>query len=268
MTAVTGPWERLLVEREDDVLVVTMNRPDRLNAVDNQLHVEFTQILTTVDRDPKSRVVVLTGAGRAFCSGGDIGGMSSESGNPLEERTDGVHSSGWHLIYNMLSVEKPIVAMVNGPAVGLGATIALLCDAVIMSEGARIGDRHVNVGLVAGDGGTVIWPLLLGPLRAKEFLMTGDLVNGIQAAEMGLVNRAVPPEQLREETMTLAKKLAALPPYAVRATKHSINRYIRWMANEQLDTSLAWEHLSMKMEDHHEAVAAFMEKRQGVYKGR
>jgi enoyl-CoA hydratase len=193
--------------------------------------------------------------------------MGTDSG-PLEERRDTVHSHGWHLVYGLLAVEKPLVAMVNGPAVGLGATIALLCDAVIISEDARIGDRHVNVGLVAGDGGAVIWPLIIGVMKAKELLMTGDLINGAEAARLGLVTRAVPATDLRQETMTYAKKLAALPPYAVRATKQAVNRYVRWMANELLDTSLAWEHLSMAMEDHREAVAAFVEKRQGVYKGR
>ena len=134
-----------------------------------------------------------------------------------------------------MAVETPIIAMVNGPAAGLGATIALYCDIVLMADEAMIGDRHVNVGLVAGDGGAVMWPLLVGPLRAKEMLMTGRMLTGTEAASMGLVNRSVPLERLRDVTMALANEIAAQPPYAARATKASVNRYVSWMNNLVLE---------------------------------
>lgn len=261
-------YTRLLIERDDTVLTVTINRPERLNAVDNETHLELERVMHEADHDTESRCIVLTGAGRAFCAGGDVQGMKSDSGSPLEYSKVTVHSPGWHLINAMLAVEKPMIAQVNGAAVGLGATMALMCDSVIIADEAKIGDTHVNVGLVAGDGGTVIWPLLIGPMRAKEMLMTGKLITGVEAAAMGLVNRSVPLDGLREETMALARKMASMAPYAVRATKQSVNRYVRWMADHQMDTALAWEHLSMTMEDHHEAVAAWSEKRAPVFKGR
>ena len=254
-------YQRLLVERDGDLLWVTLNRPDKLNAVDGALHSELVSVLRAVEADDESKVVILTGAGRAFCAGGDVGGMDSESGSNLASRPSEVHDEGRRLIDALLWVEKPLLAMVNGPAVGLGATLALFCDCVVAAEDARIGDRHVNVGLVAGDGGAVIWPALVGVARAKEMLMTGRLLSGTEAAAIGLVNRAVPAERLRDTTVELARELAAQPPFAVKATKAAINRGLRRSVEDVLDVSLAWERLSMLREDHREAARAFVESR-------
>ncbi len=256
----TEGYELLRIERRGAALIIVLNRPERLNAINGQLHDELRSALREVELDADSRVVVLTGAGRAFCSGGDVSGMTGESGSGLRRRDYEVHSPGRHLVDALLSVEKPVIAMINGPAVGLGATLALLCDVTVMSEGATIGDRHVNVGLVAGDGGAVIWPLLIGVARAKELLMTGRLLNGEDAARIGLVTHAVSAEELEAYTFTVAEELASLPPYAVRATKASVNRQLRRMVEEDLDTSLAWERLSMFREDHREAARAFLNR--------
>lgn len=250
---------------ENGVAVVTLNRPERLNAVSPEMHHELQELFGQVDSDDDTRVVVITGAGRGFCSGGDTKTMAARhqaSGEPLR-----VYSRGRHLITTMLSVEKPLVAMVNGLAAGLGATIALFCDAVFMSDAASIGDRHVNVGLVAGDGGAVVWPLLVGPLRAKELLMTGRMLSGQEAYDLGLVNRVVPAAQLCEQTLAFAQEIAAQPPYAVRATKASINRFVHLVNSHVLDASLAWERISMKTQDHFEALRARQERRPGVYHG-
>lgn len=249
----------------DGVAVVTLNRPERLNAVSPEMHHELQQLFVMVDSDEDTKVVVLTGAGRGFCSGGDTKTMAERHTSSTEPLR--VYSRGRHLITAMLSVEKPLIAMVNGPAAGLGATIALFCDVVFISETATIGDRHVNVGLVAGDGGAVMWPLLVGPLRAKEYLMTGKMLSGNEAVGAGLVNRCVTAAELEPTTLDFAREVAAQPPYAVRATKASINRYVQSVNSEVLDASLAWERISMKTEDHLEALKARAERRSGEYRG-
>lgn len=254
--------DSVMIEQRDRVVIITLNRPDRLNAVNAQMHDGFVDALRWAARDEESHAIVITGAGRAFCSGGDVKGMSeSPTGTNVEKKPWEVHLAGRHLVDQMLWTEKPIVAMVNGAAVGLGATIALLCDVVVASETARIGDRHVNVGLVAGDGGAVIWPLLVGLNKAKELLMTGDLIDGVEAARIGLVNHAVSPDDLQSFTMELADKLASLPPYALRATKASVNRQLRAQVESVLDVSLAWETLSALTDEHEHAAQAFLQRR-------
>lgn len=256
----------VLLTRTGPVHVITLNRPDRLNAIDPDMHELLEQTLREADRSDDSRVIVITGAGRGFCAGGDVKGMVGKTsfGKPGRKR---VLSMGRHLVDTLIRTEKPLIAMVNGVAVGLGATIALLSDVVVMARDAKIGDRHVNVGLVAGDGGAVIWPLLIGPAKAKLHLMTGRLVDAEEAERLGLIWKAVPADELDTEVMALAAEIAALPPYAVQATKSAINRALQAMSGVVLDTSLAYEHLSMHTADHQEALAAWAEKRAGTYVG-
>jgi enoyl-CoA hydratase len=161
----------------------------------------------------------------------------------------------------MLRVEKPTIAMVNGAAVGLGLTVALLCDVVVAAEDAKLGDTHVDLGLVAGDGAVVILPLLIGPQLTKELLLTGRLVTGREAAEMGMVLSAHPADKLESAAFDLASSLAAQPTYAVRATKSVINKYVRWMSDQLLDVALAYEEVSKHKPEHHDAVARWREGR-------
>ncbi len=257
-------YQLIRFERTGPVLKIILNRPDKLNAVNDVLHREMLTAFRDGDDDPESRVIVVTGAGRAFCAGGDVAGMagrfSGDGGGAPHPETK-VNWDGRHVIDSMLWVEKPVVAMVNGPASGLGATIALFCDVIFASTEATLSDRHVNVGLVAGDGGAVIWPLLVGVARAKEFLMSGRAVTGIEAERIGLVNRAVPPEELEAATMGFANELAALPVFAIRATKSAINRQLRRAVEDVLDLSLALERISFTTAEHREAVRQFMESR-------
>jgi enoyl-CoA hydratase len=155
----------------------------------------------------------------------------------------------------------------NGVASGLGATIALFCDIIIAAKTARIGDPHVRVGIVAGDGGCVIWPLLVGPARAKEYLLTGDLVNAEEAERIGLINRVVAPEELYPTALALAQRLAAGAPKAIGWTKLSVNRWLKEGLNLIMDASLGLEWITFGTEDHREAVDAFLEKREPKYKG-
>jgi len=259
-------YQHLIVERlEPAILKITINNPEHLNAISPPIHAEMARIWADVAADTETRVVLLTGAGRAFSAGGDVYNMR-ESWRKRDVHT--VMREAREIVYRMLDTPQPIIALVNGHAVGLGATIALTCDLVYIAENARIGDRHVNVGLVAGDGGALIWPLLIGPHRAKQYLMTGELITGAEAAAMGLVNRAVPLDQLEAVGLEMARQLAALPPLAVQWTKLSINKLLKLVGNTAFETSIALEGASMLSEDHYEAVSAFIEKRPAAFTGR
>ncbi len=260
-------YEFLKVEVAERVATITINRPDRLNAVHNELHHELEQIWLDVRSDHDVNAIVLTGAGRAFCAGGDVKGMA---GGTLASGTKGgkgrgrgpiAASNGRRVVENMLDVEQPIIGAINGDAIGLGATLALLCDITVVSEKARFADTHVKVGIVAGDGGAVIWPLLIGPNRAKEFLMRGNFINGAEAGRIGMVNYAVEQELVMPKARELAQELADGPTLAIRWSKLSVNKWLKQQANLILDASLAYEMMTFNTKHHQEAVKAFVEKR-------
>jgi enoyl-CoA hydratase len=260
----------ILISRDGNVHVITFNRPERMNALDLATHDLLVETLQRVDRDPHSRAVLVTGSGKAFCAGGDLKAAQDRGGAYLGDLVGRpwVHSHGREIIHAVLSMDKPTVAMVNGAAAGLGANLALLMDAAVIDEDAIIGDTHVRAGLVAGDGAAVIWPLLVGPNRAKEFLMASRMLNGRDAARIGLVNAAVPKGDLRERAFALAHQFADQAPYAAMATKAIINQYLWMMANLTLDIGLAWEHLSQQMPDCQEAIRAWNERRPAVFTGK
>ena len=262
-------YEFITVDKADKLATVTLNRPDSLNAVNPQLHHELERIWVDLAEDADVNAILLTGAGKAFCAGGNVKGMAARAGKE-EGRSRAMVSpaGGRRLVQNMLDVEQPIIGAINGDAVGLGATIALLCDVIVASEKARFADTHVRVGIVAGDGGAVIWPLLIGPARAKEFLMRGHFVNGADAAKMGLVNYAVPPEAVLPKAREIAQELAEGPTWAIRWSKLSVNKWLKDQVNLIMDASLAYEMLTFNTEDHKEAARAFVEKRKPKYQGR
>ena len=233
-------YECILFEREERILTATLNRPDSLNSVSAKLHTELVEMYADFERDDEADVMILTGAGRGFCSGADLGGGLLK-GEDLEETMKQIFWEARKLIVNILEVDKPILAAVNGPAAGLGATLALFCDIVYASEKARLGDTHVKVGVVAGDGGAVVWPLLVGVNRAKELLMTGDMVDAEEAFRIGLVNHVVPHEELMETVRNRARQLVSGSPLAIRGTKKSVNAYMKWMVNQVLDLSMQLE---------------------------
>ncbi|MBR0873273.1 enoyl-CoA hydratase/isomerase family protein [Bradyrhizobium tropiciagri] len=248
-------YQYLLIEkRPSGVAVITMNRPEILNAVNWDMHDELEQVFVDLDRDKSVRAIVLTGAGRGFCSGGD---QKTLDKSPIPSPTRG----GRHLIRNMLEVEAPIIAAVNGVAVGLGATLALMCDVIFAQSTARFADTHVTAGVVAGDGGAVIWPLLIGPVRAKHYLMTGAFVSAEQAVSMGMINEAVSDRDVREVAIEYAEMLASGPREAIIWTKYSVNKIVKEFAHLLLDTSTALETLTFATPERREAVAAFAEKR-------
>jgi enoyl-CoA hydratase len=267
-------YEFLKVEIADRVATITLNRPDALNAITNAMHHELEQIWVDVAADHDINAIILTGAGRAFCAGGDVKGMAAgtltgSTGKQGKGRGRGpiAASNGRRLVDNMLDVEQPIIGAINGDAVGLGATLALLCDITVASEKARFADTHVKVGVVAGDGGAVIWPLLIGPHRAKEFLMRGNFINGAEAGKIGMVNYAIAPELVMGKARELAQELADGPTLAIRWTKLSVNKWLKQQSNLIMDASLAYEMVTFNTKHHQEAVKSFIEKRKPNFVG-
>jgi enoyl-CoA hydratase len=262
----TADFTTLELERRGQVLRVTIAHPTSpVNAVDEALHRDLTRLFARLRVDDDARCVLLTGRGRAFSAGGDFAWFPT-----LREpgRMEALRRDAKRLIWDLLDVEIPIVAAVNGHAMGLGASIALLCDVILMADTATIGDPHVRVGLVAGDGGAAIWPLAVGPARAKQYLLTGDPLTAAEAERIGLVNRVVPAAELDGEAMALAERLAAGAPLAVRYTKLAVNKLVKDALNVAFDASTALELVTFQSEDHQEALAALREKRPPVYKGR
>lgn len=255
-------YENLEVSQQDDVLRIALDRPDSLNAVNAEMHSE----LATVFRDAYSRdasVVMLTGNGDAFSAGGDIGWMQNAIGDPEAFRQ--TIREAEEILQSLINLEKPIIARLNGDAIGLGATLSLFCDITIARQDISIGDPHVSVGLVAGDGGVVIWPLLTSMNKAKELLMTGDKLTAEEAVDLGLINYAVPPAELDAKTDEMVQKLATGPQTAIRYTKMALNSWLEHGMNVSFRESIALEGLSQIHEDHEEGVAAFLEGRRPQY---
>jgi enoyl-CoA hydratase len=263
-------YECIKIEKSGALATVTLNRPETRNAIDHQFHVELQSVWADLMDDAEVNAVLLTAAGRYFSIGGNIKGMQSgvPGGDVVAEGAMLEPATARKIVQNILDCEKPIVCAINGDCIGLAATVALFCDITVASETARIADPHVRVGLVAGDGGAVIWPILIGPNRAKEFLMRGSLITGKDAAGMGLVNYAVPVDQVLEKAREIAMELAEGPTWAIRWTKLSVNKYVKHQMNLIMDTSFALEMASFHTEDHAEAVRAFIGKRKPVFQGR
>ncbi|MEJ7585305.1 MAG: enoyl-CoA hydratase-related protein [Acidimicrobiales bacterium] len=258
-------FEHLRFERDGDVLVVTIDRAgDDLNRIDERLHHELTALFPRLQRERDARAVLLTGAGRAFSAGGDFAWFPA-----LQQpgRLEHLRLDAKALIWDLLDVAVPIVCALNGSAMGLGASIALLCDAVFMADSATIGDPHVRVGIVAGDGGTVAWPLALGPVRAKRWLLTGDPVPAGEAATLGLITEAVPDHELMDRARAFAHRLAAGAPLAVQGTKAAVNASIKDALGRSFDLATALEIGTFHSADHGEALAALAEKRAPRFTG-
>jgi enoyl-CoA hydratase len=256
----------LRIERRGDVLLAAIDRPDSpLNAVNGELHAELAALFRGLRREDRARAVLLTGRGRAFSAGGDFAWFPElQRPGALEA----LRRDAKQLVWDLLDVEIPIVAALNGHAVGLGASIALLCDVIFMADTATLSDPHVQVGIVAGDGGVAIWPLVLGPARAKQYLLTGDPLDAPTAERLGLVNRVVAAADLEREALAFAERLAAGAPLAIRYTKLAVNKWIKEAANVAFDASTALELVTFASRDHAEALAAIREKRKPRFEGR
>ena len=251
-------YQRLKFSRRGRILVIAIDN-GRMNAVDGLMHKELARVFLDAQDDDGSDLVILTGNGRAFCAGGDMEWFQMTIDNPREFRA--ILPEAKRIVTSLLDMEKPLICRLNGAAAGLGATIALMSDVIIAADTAAIGDPHVKVGLVAGDGGAIIWPQLIGFARAKELLMTGDMLPASEAERLGLVNYAVPADELDAKVDEIASKILGNPRWAVRWTKAAANIPLRELAAKLTDAALAYELVTNTTEDRRETVAAFVEKR-------
>ena len=255
----TQATDAVVVRSDGPVRVVTLNRPDQLNAFSDELHHGLPAALRAAEDDPEARAVVLTGAGRAFSAGGSIDDFETFRTDFGARRA--TLRQARRLVDDMLSFTLPVVAAVNGPAVGLGCTLATLCDVVFVADDTYLADPHVTVGLVAGDGGAVTWPFLTGMLHAKRYLLTGDRIPAAQAVAMGLATEAVPGAALLDHAVAFAHRLADLPPQAVQDTKAVLNQHLRQAAVVALGFGLAAESQSHDTPEYAAAPARFRERR-------
>jgi enoyl-CoA hydratase/carnithine racemase len=260
-------FETMKIERrEHGIAVVTLNRPERLNAINGRMHAELARFSRDFADDRELHVLVLTGMGRAFSAGGDFG-----RGDPVGSSATGpdLWTEARQIVDHILECEKPIISAVNGYAMGLGANVALLCDVVVAGPSSVFADTHVNMGIGAGDGGQLIWPFLIGVNKAKYFLMSGDRIKGKEAQELGLVNFYVEDDaELMPKALQIAERLAAGAPQAIAASKMAINAYLRSVSSMIMPICLKYEQLTMQTEDHREAVRAFQEKRAPRFTGK
>jgi enoyl-CoA hydratase len=231
--------EELRVEARGAVRVLTLNRPAALNAADAALHGRLAAVWAELAADSGVAAIVLTGAGKAFSGGGDLELLSRMTADP-KLRAE-IMAEAAEIVRGMTSVRVPIIAAVNGPAVGLGCSLASMCDLVVMEEHAYFADPHVALGLVAADGGALTWPLLTSLLRAKEFILLGDRLSAADALSLGLANRVVPKGESLPKALELAERMAALPPQSLRETKALLNRALSRAVDSWLDGALARE---------------------------
>jgi enoyl-CoA hydratase len=258
-------YQFLLFERPaDGVLLVRINRPDKLNATHERLHWELSRVWLDIGEDPQTKVAVITGAGKAFSVGGDLDMIERLKGNPA-----GVAQAwreGVDIVHNMINLDKPIISAINGVAVGAGLAVALLADISIASEAMRITDGHLRLGVAAGDHAVIIWPLLCGMARAKYYLLTADFIDGKEAERIGLVSLCVPAGQLLDRALEVARRLANGPQQALHFTKRALNQWLR-VAGPAFEASMALEMLGFFSPDIAEGVRAVKEKRAPVFPG-
>jgi enoyl-CoA hydratase len=244
----------ITVRREDRVLILLLDRPEALNSMTRSLHAQLAAVFRAVATDTATDVVVLTGAGRAFSAGGDLNWIQTQ---PREEYEEGFREAR-RIVLDLLELPQPIIAAVNGHAIGLGATIALFCDFVFASETALIGDPHIVLGLVPGDGASIVWPLVGGLIRAKQHLLTGDPITAAAAAQAGMITEALGVDEVLPTALATARRLASLPQIAIRGTKAALHAPLRQHVTAQLETSLAIERLSRESDEHRRALDAYV----------
>jgi enoyl-CoA hydratase len=265
----TESYEHVRLSKDErGVLTATITNPEKKNAVNAGISRDLDRLWRDIDADSDIRVVVLTGEGNAFCAGLDLSVLAGPpGGGPTPRRQKAVAKGIRDRVFDIVDCETPTIAKVRGPAYGMGVNIALACDFVIAADDARFCDSHVKNGIAAGDGGVAFFPLMIGFRRAKEMLMLGDHISGTEAAEIGLINRAVPEADLDEAVDQLAARLAAGSPLAQAWTKLSLNSLLKQMVMGAFETSIAYDMLSLRTNDVTEGSQAFLEKRPPKFTG-
>jgi enoyl-CoA hydratase len=259
-------YETLKFTRVGRVLTIAINLPERKNVVTHELHEEMGRAFFDAADDPDSDVVILTGVGDVFCAGGDLQWLHRELQQGIAPFVVEVKTMK-RIVQGLLDCPKPVIARVNGDAMGFGATIALLCDVVIAVETARFADPHVKLGLSAGDGGALIWPQLIGYAKAKHYLLTGEPIGAAEAEKLGLITFAVAAEEFEGYAEKYAERLARGAQTAIRYTKTTANLPLRQLFTTAFEASAAYEGLCKHTADYREGVTAFVERRRPDYKG-
>ena len=252
-------FDTIALARSGRLLTITLNQPDSLNAINLRMHEELPEVFNFAAMDEHSDVVVLTGAGRAFSAGGNLEHIANNAAHP--ELFDNEVRLAKRIVSAMLDLDKPLICRMNGHAVGLGATLALLCDVIFAADTAKIGDSHVAIGLVAGDGGAAIWPQRIGFGRAKEYLLTGELLTAPRAEQIGLINYSLPADELDAAVQAFCERLLQGSANAIRWTKVLVNLELKRVATAVMDAGIAYEAVTVRSADHREGVKALQEKR-------
>ncbi len=258
----------VLEERAGNVLTLRLNRPDRLNALNVELGEAILAALRRVADDESVRCVVLTGAGRGFCAGGDLALLRDVRSRKASHELEALLRAGKEIVLAIAGMPKPVLAAVNGPAAGGGMNLALACDVRIASEQASFGEAFAQVGLFPDFGGMYFLPRLVGISRAAELFYTGDMISATEALRLGIVNHVVSPDKFEAETRALAERLAAAPPLAMRAVKHTLLGSRRDELEAVLDEEIRQQAVCFASEDCAEALEAFFAKRKPQFRGR
>ena len=274
-------FKNIILSEEEGVSTITLNRPEKRNAMSPELMEEFAKALDMAAKDDDTRAIVITGAGEAFCAGGDVkldvakvGDYVSDMKSKRSSRMSVMAQAAKHAnaliqpIKKIASMEKPVIAAVNGFAVGGGCDLAMVCDIRIASEKAKFGEFYVRRGLVPDLGGTYLLPRLVGIGRAKLLTFTGDLIDAREAERIGLVDEVVPEDEFESTVYGLAKRLAKGPTRAIGAAKREINKALNMTLDESLSAAMAAQLPLIQTEDYKEGYTAFLEKRDPVYNGR
>ena len=261
-------YDDILFKKEDRVATIMFNRPDSLNALGGTMREDIIDAISDVKRDKNIGALVITGAGRAFCAGGNIKEMERMSIEvPLVERREFVQTVAHKIITEIRTLKKPVIACINGHAIGAGCNIALACDMRIASDKAKLGVGFINMGLVSDYGGLYFLPRLVGVPKAIEMYFTGDVINAAEAERIGMVNKTVPHEELEKTTYELAGRIAKKAPIALGMIKDIIYKGLNMNLADELDLEADAQSICLKTEDHREGVRAFLEKREPVFKG-
>jgi enoyl-CoA hydratase len=256
-------YQQLAFERRDNgVLLMTLDRPEKYNAADETMHGELARVWRDISSDVETRVVVVTGAGKAFSAGGDLAMVERMIGD--NDRVTHMLGEMSDLVYNIINCDKPVISAINGVAVGAGLVVALLADISICAEDARLGDGHVKLGVAAGDHAAIVWPLLAGMAKARYYLLTGEMVIGAEAERIGMVTKAIPRDQVLDEALRIADTLATGSQTAIRWTKRALNNWLK-AAGPIFDQSAAYEMLGFLGPDIVEGLAAVRERRTPVF---
>ena len=258
----------VLEQKHDGIATLIMNRPDRLNALNNDLSVALNEALGRVAEDASIRVVVITGGGRAFCAGGDLSLIGKGRATGATQELEPLLRSGMQAVLKIRTMPQPVIAAVNGPAAGAGMNIALAADIRIATEEATFGQNFSKVGLFPDFGGTYFLPQLVGPAKAAELFYTGEMIDAKTALDLGIVNRVVPAAQLETEVKLLAQKIAEGPPVAIRAVKKSLFGSEKKKLADALEHEVQEQIRCYLSEDCSEGIRAFFEKRSPRFHGK